>query len=910
MHRIPGVRRVFRYERGTDVDVELRFHIDARTDDLVRAGLPRDEARRIALAEFGDVKRYESETLRIDRGHARITRVKEFLWSVWFDVAYALRGLRRSPGFAAAAVLTLALGIGANTAVWTILDALMRRPLPVEHPEELHAVVRTDRSNGDVLNSYLRFQRFQAAVPDGRSLAAMTSPARLYATGGDQPEPVNAQLVSGNWFQLLGVGARAGRPLGPDDARPPDGAPVAVLSDGFWTRRFGRDPAVVGSTIRVNGTPVRVIGVAEPGFQGLTVGQSVDLWLPLTLQAALRYRSNSSASNSDTEKPWLPQDGISWLTLIARVPPASAARVSAAIDRQFRSELQNQLAEADPAQRAYRLREHLGLQPIPRGFSPLRREFKDPLRVLMASVGLVLLIACANLAGLLVARSTARTHETAVRISLGARRARLVRQVLTESLTIALLGGALSLVVAHWGTAMLLRTASGGSRPIPLAVSTDLHVIAFALGLTLITGLLVGGLPAMRVSQVGLYDAFRATGRVMGARSSHRLPLGRVLVMSQIALSLVLVVAAGVFVRTLRNLLDIDPGYEREHVITVRIDTRAAGYEYAQLPALYDRLVGAASSLPGVRSASLSLTGVASGSQRRSSFIVPGRTLAPGEDIAQENFVTPDFFSTVGMPLLQGRAFTRADRTGAPRVAIVSESMARHFFGSGPVLGARFGYGGAAPDIEVVGVVRDARVNELREEPPRLVFYPLAQGPQEYVTSLEVRVTGAPEPVEAALRNAIREVDPMLPVREVATVADLLERGLTRERLVARLAGSFGVLALVLAGIGLYGVMGYSVSRRTNEMGVRLALGASPGGVRLLVLRESLVICVAGVLLGLALLIPVEGLVGRLVYGMSPRDPATVAAATGILLAVTVVAAFIPAWRASRIDPVDAIRSA
>jgi len=913
MRRIPGIRRVFRHERGADVerdvDAELQFHLDARTDDLVRRGLGREEARRAALAEFGDVKRYETETMRIDRGYARTTRIKELLWSVWFDFAYALRGLRRSPGFAAAAVFTLALGIGANTAVWTILDALMRQPLPIDRPDELQAVRRADRPNEDYLNSFQRFQRLQGVMPDPQQLTAMSAYARMYATTGDQPEPALTQLVSGNWFRALRVGASVGRLIDLDDDRALDAGAVAVLSDAFWSRRFGRDPRIVGTTLRLNGIPLRVIGVAQRGFQGLTVGSSVDLWVPLSMQHVLRYIGNYSAHDADIEKAWAPQN-IQWLILLARVPPASAVRVAGALERQVRSDLEQQVATADSVDRAYSLREHVTLQPIPRGFSPMREQFKDPLRVLMASVGLVLLIACGNLAGLLLARSSARSHEVAVRISLGARRGRLVRQVLTESLTIALLGGALGLVVARWGTAMLLRVASSGSRPVPLDVSNDVRVIGFALLISLGTGLLVGAFPAMRVSRFGLYDAFRGAGRVMGGRSSHRLPLGRVLVMSQIALSLVLVVTAGVFVRTLRNLLVIDPGYEREHVVVARLDIRAAGYDSAGLPALYDRLLGAAAAIPGVRSTSLSLNSLAGGGTRTSGFVVPGRTLPPGEkSTAQENYVTPDYFNTVGMTIVQGRGFTRADKDGAPKVAVISESMARHFFGTERVVGSRFGYE-TPPDLEVVGVVKDARVNALREAAPRLVFRPLAQGPREYMTSLEVRVAGPREPVTAALRNAIRQVDPMLPLRDITPLSDLLERGLTSERLVARLAGSFGVLALLLAAIGLYGVMGYSVSRRTNEMGVRLALGASPGGVRLLVLRESLITSAAGVVLGLALLLPVQGVTGRLVYGVSPRDPATVVLGTALLLAVTAVAAFVPAWRASRIDPVDAIRSA
>ena len=909
MRRFPGIRRVFRHERGGDVDVELQFHLDTRTDDLVRSGLERHEARRVALAEFGDVKRYHAETLRIDRGRARAARVREFLWSVWGDLGYTLRGLRRSPGFAAATLLTLALGIGANTAVWTIADALMRRPLPVERPEELHAARRADQAERDEYqHSYLRFHRLQATMPDPRRLAAMSAVNRMYATSGDRVEPVLGQLVSENWFSVLRVGAVAGRTLGASDEVVGDGSPVAVLSDGFWTRRFARAPDVIGSTIRVNGASVRIVGVAAPGFQGLTIGQSIDMWLPLTAQSTVRYRGNMSANNADLEKPWPPQEGISWLTLIARVPAAEAPRISGALDRRLRGEIEQQSTRRDSAERALAMREHLVLDAIPRGFSPLREQFRDPLRVLTASVGVVLLIACANLAGLLLARGAARGHEIAVRVSLGARPSRLVRQVLTDSLTVAVLGGALSLLVARWGMTLLLRGASSGPQPIPLSLGTDGRVIVFTLGLSVLTGLVIGLLPALRIARGGLYDMFRGSGRVVGGRGGHRVPLGRVLVVSQIALSLVLIATAGVFVRTLRNLLAIDPGFEPAHVVTARLDVRAAGYDYAELPALYDRILARAAAVPGVRSASLSVHGFAA-SVSTSGLLVPGRTLPPDDNSAQQNSVTPDYFETVGMPLKSGRGFTRADRAGGPRVAVVNESMARHFFGTTDVVGRRFGLGEPA-DIEVVGVVGDARVNALRSAPPRLVYFPLAQGPQEYINSLEVRVAGPPGPVLAGLRTALRDVSPTLPVREIVTLAELFQRGLSRERLVARLAGSFGVLALLLAAIGLYGVVGYSVSRRTNEMGVRLALGASPGGVRALVMRESVALSIAGLVLGFVLLLPVQGLTGRLVYGMSPRDPLSIAVATGILFLVTMASAFVPAWRASRIDPVDAIRSA
>ena len=900
-------RRFFRIEGKGDVGLELDFHVESRTEDLVRLGVPREEARRRALAEFGDVSRYASETRRVDRDYDRSARVRSFLSSIGADVRYALRGMRRSPGLAAAAILTLALGIGGNTAVWAIVDALARRPLPVERPDELYALKRVGADDDHYRVSHPQYLRLAAQLPNPRHAAAMSSAGSLYAVYDDAgPQAVNVQLVSGSWFSMLGVRAAAGRLLAESDDAPGSTASVAVLSYRAWEARFASDPAVVGRVIRVNGFPVQIVGVAAKGFDGLYVGSPSTFWLPISAQHDVRFKGNSYASNSDTEKPWAPQNGIQWLRFVTRVEPHVFTRAFTALQQQHRAELTEELAQYDSTERRFRGRERAELESLRRGFSGLRDQFQDPLRALMTSVGLVLLIACANLAGLLLARSAARQHETAVRVSLGAQRFRLVRQAMTESLTLALLGGAVSLVVARAGTAALLRLASTGPRPVPLTVTIDAPILLFTLGITMITGLLVGLPPALRLARSGLFDAFRAGGRAVGA-SGHRLPLGRMLVAAQIALTLVLVATAGVFARTLQKLLDVDVGYDRDQVLAVRIDVRAAGYEHAQLPELYDRLQSATAAIPGVTRTSISLMSLGTQAERISNYRVPGKEMAPNTNRGNENVVSPSFFATTGIPILRGRTFTKDDRAGGQRVAMVTESFAKHFWGNDDVLGKQFGYG--SPDFEVVGVVRDAHMNAIRLAPPRMVFFPIAQRPQDYVTSLEVRVDGPPSAIVPAIRRAIREVAPALPIREIATIAEVLERGLGRERMLARIAGAFGLLALLLAAIGIYGSMAYSVSRRTNEMGVRMALGAEPRRVRLLVLGESVTVALIGIVVGLVLLLPVQRLTGSMLFNVKPYDPAATGVAAAVLFAVAVLAAAIPAWRASRTDPVSALRA-
>ena len=892
--------RLLRREKmERELDKELQFHVDAQTEDLVRAGVPIDEARRQARVMFGGV-----DQVKEDARDARGTRWVED----WVrDTRMALRGMARSPGFTAAAVLTLAIGIGANTAVWSIVDALMLRALPVDAPEEIHAVRKSGFEDDSYLMSYIRYQRLSRALTDSTTLAGMSSQGSMYAILGDRPQGVNVQLVTGSWFPLLGVGAQAGRPLGPQDDLTPGAHPVTVLSEQFWRNRLGGDIGIVGKTLRVNGADLTVVGIAESGFIGLTIGSPVDLWIPTSMQHEVKFYGNAYSSNADTDKPWVSQYGVHWLTLIARAEASAVAGQEARLNGQFRREVEEEFRSNGMAasEREARMREVIKVEPLSQGFSGLRDAYRDPLKLLFVSVGTILLIACGNLAGLLLARSAARTHEIAVRVSLGARPGRLIRQVLTESMTLAVIGGALSILVAYWGSRVLLKVASSGPGAIPLDVPVDARMLLFSLGLTLVTGMLFGLAPALRVARTNLYDSFKTGGRVVSG-GAHRLPLGRTLLAAQIALSLVLVASAGLFVRTFGNLLAINPGFSADQVMVARIDVLAAGYTNEQLPALNDRLLAAARAIPGVRSAALSWLVLGGGGRSISSFAVPGKTFTPGQASGQTNFVTPEFFRTVGMTLVRGREFTDADRADVGTVVIVSERAARDWFGTLDVVGARIGYG--SPKFEIVGVVRDARVNSIRERPQRLVFFPLAQG-MRHITNVTVRVNGPTDAIASALRAAILSVDPQLPFRDAVAISTLHERNLSRERMVARIAGALGALALLLVGVGLYGVVAYSVSRRTNEMGVRLALGASARDVSWIVLRDSLTTIVIGLVLGVALAFPALKLTQRMVFGITPHDPQMLGVAAALLLLVGVIAAAVPALRAARIDPIEAIRA-
>ena len=888
-------RLVYRTRLERELDAELRHHLEEDIRRLEGEGVPSGEARRRALAAFGGVEPIKEQ--------ARDARGTRWLDDLARDLRYATRLMRRSPVFTLAAVGSLAVGIGANTAIFSVIDALVLRPLPIARPAELFFLERSGLDEPLYRFSHPRLSAFGRDVPDAR-FAGMSATSRVQVVVDESAELVIGQLVTGSWFDVTGITPQAGTFFSAADDQG-SGHPVVVLSDGYWTRRFGRDPAIVGKTLRVNGQALTVVGIAPRDFAGLTVGERIDLWAPTAQQQSLRYYSNASMIDSDDKKPWIEQDGIQWLTAIARVPVSSVAAAEAQTAALYRRVLEEQLKSATPEERAIRLREHLTFVPGARGLSPLRDTFTVPLRILMATVALVLLVACANLANLLLARNAARARELTVRLAIGARRGRLVRQLLTESLVISLAGGALGVAIARWGGQVLLRLASTGSSPIPLSLPMDGRLLVFSAAVSIATGLLFGLAPAIRWSRADLQSVLRGSGRVMGGTQRF----GKGLVIVQVALALVLLIGATLFARTFRNYLALDPGFDHEHVVSARIDPRLAGIMEDQLPAMNDRLLEQARRIPGIRSATLAMNGPATGAMRVSTVFAQGHIPEVGRDEAvQEDFVGPAYFETVATPIVRGRDFNDRDDARAPKVAIINEAMARHYFPGQDPIGKRYGYSEDNLNFEIVGVVADARVNGLRRPAPPLGYHPLKQHPHEYVRNVYVRAAGAVDPLRGALRAAVAAADPNLAVREVVTLAELTERSIVRERLVSNLVGTFSLLAVAVACLGLYGMVSYSVARRTNELGVRLALGATAGRVRWLVLRESCLLVAIGCAVGLAAVWPLLQYVGSLLYGLSPRDPVSLIAATSALLVVGLLAAIVPAWRASRVDPLKALR--
>lgn len=693
--------RLFRRERlERELESELHFHVEQQTRDLIAEGVDAAEARRLALASFGGL-----EPMKEAARDARGTRWFEDLAR---DVHYSFRTMRRAKGLTAAVIVSLALGIGANGAIFSVIQALILRPLPIASADDVSFLNRTGFEEPNLLFSHPMLLRFEREIPTV-AFAAMSSTTSLQLTTGADVELTTGQLVSGDWFALLGVGAAAGRVLAASDDEKIGGGPVAVLSHGAWTRIFARDPTVVGRTIRINGLPMTVVGVAAEGFAGLMVGQAIDVWAPLAMQHDLRYFGNASNTNGDLAQPWVPQDAVQWLTLIARAPQTVRAAGLARIDAVYRQDLQERSASiTDPVARDRAMREHVELLSGARGLSPLRDTMSRALLILMGAVGLLLLVACANLANLLLARSASRASEFAVRLSLGAGRGRLIRQLITESVMPACLGGLLGLVVAYWSGRALLRLASSTSRPIPLDLPLDWTFAAFGLGLALLTGMLFGLVPALRLSRVNVTSDLKSARRVIGAERARRFPASSLLVTAQVALSLTLLIGAVLFVRTFQNLVATDLGFDREEVLSARFNPRLAGIDPPSLPALYERLLTQAHAIPGARAAALAMSGPVTGSNRTGCCIlIDGQPNELGAAASvREDFVTDEYFDVFGAPLLRGRAFGPQDDPDGAGVAIVNEAFVRRFFGDADPIGRRIGYGD--PTNTIVGVVPNA----------------------------------------------------------------------------------------------------------------------------------------------------------------------------------------------------------
>jgi predicted permease len=828
------------------------------------------------------------------------------------DLRLGGRRLRKNPGFTLTALTTIALGIGANAAIFSLLNAVLLRPLPgVQSPDSLilfsdgsfeGSVVATTPEAGTVaaysLPLYRRVREQLRLFDDIAAQQSNTTGAVVHQAGSDSGDetPASARCVTANYFEVLGVNPLLGRTFRADDQTSAGANPVLILSYGYWQRRFGGTPSIVGSQLIVNGFPYTVVGVTPRSFIGTKMGAATDLWVPITMQVELMRRESRLSAGDNT---W-------WLLVLGRIKhDVSLRQAQAEVNVVLQQFLAEAAGSANPS--GARQRVHAELFPGGRGVSSPRRQFGLSLLVLMAGVGLLLFIACINVSHLLLARGTGRQAEVTLQLALGATRARIVRQLVTEGLLLALLGGITGLVIGRWCTTGLVRLASTGPTPLVVDTTLDMRVLGFSTFLIVATAVLFGLLPARQTSFIHLSGSLKTKSPARFGSSGRR-AYGRLLLISQVALALLLLVGAGLLTQTLWNLQEIDKGFREDNVLVVNLNSRLTALSPQQLAPVYEQLLDRISSLP-VQSASMATDTPLSGNMNTTDISIPGRRFAPGDDMeVQVIVVTPRYFETMGMKVVQGRGVTPDDRAGAPRVTVINEALARRFFMSGDVLGRRLRAGGQDQDLTVVGVVKNARVNDLRSEPGPIVYLPLAQSP-DFLRGLQVRTAGEPAALAAEIRQIIRTTNADLAVNEVSTLGQQVARSLARERLIATLSGAFGVLAMMLVCVGLYGVLSLSVAQRRAEIGVRVALGSTRGGVQWLILRESLVVVLSGLALGIpAALATGKGMAG-LLFGLNAAHPQTFIGATVVIVVVTLSASYIPAWRASRLDPMIALRA-
>ena len=834
------------------------------------------------------------------------------------DLKLGVRLLTRNPGFALVAALSLALGIGGTTAIFTLIDAVVLRALPVAQPGQLHVVeFREATRNPAARISYPLYNEVRSNLRGRAELCGVSGATRMLVadpSSSARGTMARVQLMTGECFGTLGVRPALGRLLSPADDQKLDGHPVAVISDGFWSRQFGRTPDVVGRNATVNGVPMTIVGVASPEFFGLSIDQRIDVWAPAMMQFSLKYDGNVSSDNGQDDSAWVPQREISWLMLFLRIPDAGrtgevAARVNALVQQDFAGR-QSYQSNADARRHFQAVR--AALEPADRGVSRLRRTLQAPLTVLLVMVSLLLLIACANIAGLLMAKSAARRRELAVRVSIGASAGRLVRQLLAESVLLAVVGGAGGLLVARWATDALLALFMPADTNTAVDAVMDARVLGFALVVSMATAVLFGLLPALRASRVSPAETLSATSRgVVGASGgSRRLPLGRVLVAGQIAVTVLLLSAAALFGRTLMAVAGVDLGFTRDGVLLLRIDPVAAGYSTERLPQLYRDLLTRVTAVPGVVSAGFSLNGPLSNSRRSSSLAVEGYVHGRDErPELQEDIVAGEYFKTLGLSLVAGRTFGPDDTAKGRQVSVINETMARRYFHGRSPIGLHWAYGDDMEGaFEIVGVVRDARYNDLREPTPSLSYRPLDQS-VESLGGLEVRVSGPAAPLAPSIRRAIEAVDPRLPILETTTLAARAGEQLAQERMLALLTTIFGVMALLLACLGLYGTMSFSVARRTSELGVRMALGARGADVLWLILREAVFVVGIGLAAGVPLSYWAANRLGGLLFNVTANDSTSHLTAIGVLATVAALAALLPARRAAKLDPMRALRT-
>jgi predicted permease len=871
---------------------EIDFHVSVYAEDLMRQGVPRIEAERRARVEFGSVNRVREE--------CRAARGVALLDDLWGDLRYAARMMRRSPGFAAVAILSLGFGLGANTAIFTLVDTVMLKSLPVKNADRLFFVDNSGgKSGGGNGPPYPCYEIMRDHNQYFSGLAAFSGD-RLKVTIDGVAESIGGQYVSGSYFELLGVQAVLGRVLTPaDDSIVGSGGPeggVAVISYGLWKRRFGMSPAVLGKKIQVGTNWVTIVGVTRPEFFGLQVGLPTDLTIPMML----------TTNNLRSRTLW-------WLSVVGRLKDGvSPEQARAELDRHFQLYMEG----VGGGTREYFNR--VVLVPAARGLEDLRRKFSKPLLIVMTIVGLVLLIGCANVANLLLARASARRNEIAMRLAIGASRARLMRQMLTEGLLLVAAAATVGIVFAKWALGVLVAMFAGVRGRIVLEPHFDARIVGFTAAVALVTALLFSVAPALHATRAGTARTGSA-GRTSAGR--FQLRLGNALVAMQIMLSMVLLCGAALFVRTLQNLTKLDAGFQREDVLTMRVSAtfprspkpkegQAAEEEHARFGRVWEDLIEPVGAFPWVRAASISTLSPLSGRDRGVGMQVSGEPKVAKGGI-HVNTVSAGYFEALGVTPLLGRVFTPRDRASSLKVAILNERAARERGHDGNVLGKRVNFPGqrVTAEYEVIGVVRDVRYESLRKVAEPVVYIPIEQALDPIGdVMLAIRVRGGAASVVPAIRQRVQSTVPGGFVTNIVTLEQQAEETLLQERLVSILASAFGGLALFLAAIGLYGTMSFSVIARTREIGIRMAVGAQRSALLWLVLRGTLAVVGIGLVLAAPLVVTATGFIRSELFGVSAGDPASIATAAFVLTAVALAAAYRPAWRASRIDPMVSLR--
>jgi predicted permease len=828
------------------------------------------------------------------------------------DIRYGLRGLLKRKGFAAIAVLTLALGIGANTAIFTLVNAVMLKSLPVEKPEEL--VLFSDStgegtSNEDTprtgkwnLFSYASYDYFRnhnqsfqdiAAIRSGSSRLSVRRPDSAAAARGA------GQLVSGNYFSVLGVRATRGRVLTNEDDKP-GAQPAAVISNRYWEQELNSDPAVIGKNFIINGTNFTVVGVTPKEFFGERVRRPPDFWLPLSFQPQIELRES-----------YLTDNQVYFLMVMGRLKPGtSLAQAQATTTLALQQFLTEQAGSKLTDERRKGIENtYATLVEGQGGISGLRRAYSKPLRMLLAIVGMVLLIACANVGSLLLSRAASRKAEISLRMALGATRWRIVRQLLTESMLLALIGGVCGVVLAQWAVTVLVGLVA---KEAPLNTRPDAGVLAFTAGVSILAGILFGLIPAIQASRANLASTMKEKNRLRGG--FMRLSPSSVMVVMQVGLSMVLLTGGGLFARSLMKLQDEDLGFDRNNVLLVGIDPRLAGYKPTELAPLYQQIIERLSTLPQVRNVSMATYAPLSGTRRSSSIKVSGYTPQEDEDMVTQDVLTgPKYAETLGVPLLRGREIDQRDTPAARQVAVINQTFADRYFKDQNPVGRTFSFDDDSDKqqwIEIIGVVGDLKGDNAREKPEPTAYRPILQVQDggAYACTIHIRTASDPTPLTPQVREMINQINDKIPVFGVTTLSDQLHENLNQERLIAQLVSFFGALALILACIGLYGVMAQGVARRTSEIGIRMALGARGGNIAWMILRETLYLVLAGLILGIPAALLGAHLISTQLFGLSPTDPLTLVGAAVVLSVVAMLAGYLPARRASRVNPLNALR--